>query len=254
MSDLIIKNITVNFGGLKAINNLSFTIKKGAIHSIIGPNGAGKTTMLNVISRLINPDSGEIIYKNHNILKLSPSKIINIGISRSYQNLELFKYLTLKENIIIGLNKITNYNLFDAAFHTKKYHNKEKELYDIAFNFMKLFNIHIYENTIVKFLPYGIQKKIDIVRALVSNPDIILLDEPASGLNMKESEDLANTINEINKKYNITVVLVEHDMSVVMNVSDMITVMNFGQKIAEGNPEAIKNNEEVIQAYLGEKV
>lgn len=254
MSDLVIKDITVNFGGLKAVDNLSFTVKENTIHSLIGPNGAGKSTTLNVISRLIEPQNGEIIFDNKNLLQIPTYKILDIGISRSFQNLELFSYLTLKENIIIGLNKITNYNIIDSFLHSRKYKKIEKDIYDKAFYYMKLFNMHIYEDVIVKFLPYGIQKKIDIVRALVSEPKILLLDEPASGLNMKESEELAQTIKKINKEHNITILLVEHDMSVVMNVSDYITVMNFGEKIAEGKPEKVKANPEVIKAYLGENV
>ncbi|BBE31534.1 ABC transporter ATP-binding protein [Tepiditoga spiralis] len=240
---LNIKDITVKFGGLKALENLSFTIQKNTIHSLIGPNGAGKTTLFNVITRIIKPNKGNILFNNESLLNLKSNEIIYKGITRTFQNLQLFNYMNVYENILSGYVHTFNKN----SFNDKKLKLKA---YDVILEISELLQI---KNRLFSYpyqLSYGILKRVEIARAIVSKPSLILFDEPAAGLNNQETSEILSILNLLKSKGK-TILLVEHDMSLVMKVSDEITVINFGKKIAEGAPNEISLNEEVINVYLG---
>ncbi|KAF2956892.1 ABC transporter ATP-binding protein [Marinitoga sp. 38H-ov] len=247
---LEIKNVTVKFGGLTAVKNMSMEIEKGKIHSLIGPNGAGKTTLFNVITGVVKPIKGEVIYKEKNILKYNSEEIIYNGITRTFQNLQLFNFLNVYENIYSGIVHKFNGNIFQLINgKSKKF---EKEIRIKILEVAELLGIKNRLSSYPTQLSYGILKRIEIARAIVSEPQLILFDEPAAGLNTEETNEIEDIFRLINKEKNITILLVEHDMNLVMNISDKITVMSFGEKIAEGTPNEIVNNEEVIKVYLGE--
>lgn len=247
---LEIKDVTVSFGGLKAVNNFSMSVKSGEIHSLIGPNGAGKTTLFNTVTRIIEPQNGKIEFKGENLLSLNANDVIYKGISRTFQNLQLFQAMNVFDNIYSGIIYLYNKSIFSILSKSRK--NYEEEARERVLEIAEIFEI---KNRLASFpaqLPYGILKRVELARAIASDPELLLLDEPAAGLNNYETEEIIDIIKMVNEKGK-TILLVEHDMNVVMNVSNIITVMNFGQKIAEGVPEEISKNEEVIKVYLGEE-
>lgn len=247
---LDIKDVTVKFGGLTAVKNMSMTIEKGKIHSLIGPNGAGKTTLFNVITGVVTPVKGEVIFEDENLLNYKSEEIIYKGITRTFQNLQLFNFLNVYENIYSGIVHNFKEDIFQIINGKSK--TFEKEIRCKILEVAELLGIKNRLSSYPSQLSYGILKRIEIARAIVSEPQMILFDEPAAGLNPEETSEIEDIFRLINKKKDITILLVEHDMSLVMNISDKITVMSFGEKIAEGSPDEIANNEEVIKVYLGE--
>ena len=247
-------DVSISFGGLKALDRCSITVKKGEIHSLIGPNGAGKTTFFNIITGIYKPDHGRILFKGVDITAMKSHEISHMGISRTFQNIELFPSLNPVENVMVGMHRRFSYGFFSAFFLRKSWRNAEAKLRKRAEEllcFVGLSREDLTKN--VKDLPYGLQKKVELARALSQEPELLLLDEPSGGLNPEETESLMRLIENINRDMGITLLLVEHDMKVVMGLSHTVTVLHFGRKIAEGTPEEIQRNEEVIRAYLGEK-
>lgn len=252
MTVLAVKNLTVKFGGLTAINDLSFNVKCGAVHGLIGPNGAGKSTVFNCLSRFYQPVAGEIEFAGKQLLKIAPHQVIGTGIARTFQNVELFKGMTVLDNVLTGQHSTFGGNFLSDMLATKAARTEAQAKKAAALDALEFLGIRDTANLSVGSLPYGKQKMVEFARALVSKPKLLLLDEPAAGLNPQETHHLGDLIVELRQKLELTILLVEHDMSLVMRICDNITVMEFGRKIAEGEPSAIRNNPAVIKAYLGE--
>jgi branched-chain amino acid transport system ATP-binding protein len=247
---LEIKNITKNFGGISALTDVSIKINEGEIFGLIGPNGAGKTTMFNVITNMFLPSSGEISFLGEKITGIKPHKITDKGICRTFQNIRLFSQMTVLENVLVGGHCRSRSGVFSSVFRTKSQRKEEKDMYETAIELLELVGLSSYEDYVAENLAYGQQRRLEIARALSSNPKLLLLDEPAAGMNETETENLFDLIKKVQKR-GITVLLIEHDMPFVMKLCDRITVLNFGKKLAEGTPEEIQNNQDVIEAYLG---
>jgi len=250
---LQINSVNKQFGGIKAVDNLSFRVKKGHIHSIIGPNGAGKTTLVNMITGVYKTDSGTIFLDGADITNISTDKLVYRGICRTFQNLEICENLTVLENVLLGFDKYMDKNLLRTFFRAKSILDDEKRYKDRAMHLLGLIGLEKLAYQKAENLSYGILKKLEIIRALGTSPELILLDEPVAGLNPKETKEVADLIRTVVAD-EVTILLVEHDMKMVMEISDYITVMNFGKKLAEGTPDEIVNNKDVIRAYLGSGV
>ncbi|MGB2991570.1 MAG: ABC transporter ATP-binding protein [Paenisporosarcina sp.] len=247
---LELKNITKNFGGISALTDVSFKINKGEIFGLIGPNGAGKTTMFNVITNMFLPTSGEINFLGEKISGIKPHKITDKGICRTFQNIRLFSQMTVLENVLVGGHCRSKSGVLSSVFRTKSQRNEEESTHKVATELLQLVGLSSYEDVIAENLAYGQQRRLEIARALASNPSLLLLDEPAAGMNETETENLFDLIKKVQQR-GITVLVIEHDMPFVMKLCDRIAVLNFGKKLAEGTPEEIQNNQEVIEAYLG---
>ena len=250
---LQINNVTKQFGGIKAVDDLSFRVKKGNIHSIIGPNGAGKTTLVNMITGVYKVDDGTIFLDGADITNITTDKLVYRGICRTFQNLEICENLTVLENVLLGFDKYMDKSIIKSCFRAKSIQEDEKRYKDRARHLLSLIGLEKIANQKAENLSYGILKKLEIIRALGTSPELILLDEPVAGLNPKETAEVAELIKTVVAD-EVTIVLVEHDMKMVMQISDYITVINFGKKLAQGTPDEIVSNKDVIRAYLGSGV
>lgn len=244
-------NITKTFGGLIAINNVNFSIEPGRIVSIIGPNGAGKTTLFNMISGYYVPNGGKIEFDGRSLAKLSPERVARLGIARTFQNIRLFQNMLVAENVLMGRYMHTHQSILDIVLRLPRMNREERAAYDKVLELLDYVGLAGKEGELAKNLSYGEQRRLEIARALALEPKLLLLDEPAAGLNPKETEEMKCFILKIRSEKNLTVLLIEHDMRLVMGLSDRITVINYGTKLAEGTPDEIRNNQEVIEAYLG---
>lgn len=250
MAYLEVNKITKRFGGIVAVDQVSFEVNQGEIVSVIGPNGAGKTTIFNMLTGVYTIDEGEIIFEGKPIHNQKPQAIVGAGISRTFQNIRLFSDLRVVENVLVGTHLKTKYTFFDSVFRTPKFCREEDENVLEAIQILKSIGLDHRRDDYAQNLPYGDQRKLEIARAIATGAKVLLLDEPAAGMNPQESAELLSFIRDL-KKNGYTIILIEHDMSVVMNISDRIYVIDHGKPIAEGLPEEIANNEQVIEAYLG---
>jgi branched-chain amino acid transport system ATP-binding protein len=250
MGFLNVENISMQFGGLLAVENFSFHVNEGEIVSLIGPNGAGKTTVFNMLTGVYRITAGSMEFKSHKLEEKTPQEIVELGISRTFQNLRLFPKMRVIENVLVGTHIRTKYNFFDGLFRTKKFQYEEAEKTIRAIKILESIGLDEHINSYAESLPYGEQRKVEIARAIATDAELLLLDEPAAGMNPSETEELLQFIRKLKKK-GFTILLIEHDMSVVMNISDRIYVLDHGKLIAHGLPNEIANNERVIEAYLG---
>lgn len=252
MAQLQVQDLRLSFGGLTALNGVSLSVDPGEIFAIIGPNGAGKTCILNCICRFYHPDQGIITFEDQKITHVAPHKIAELGIARTFQNIELFQGMTVLDNIKLGAHVHMRSGFLAGGFYWGKARKEEMKLRrEVEEHIVDLLEIEAIRKKIVGTLPYGLQKRVELGRALAMRPKILLLDEPMAGMNLEETEDMARFILDINEDRGVTIVLIEHDMGVVMDISDRIFVLDFGTKIAEGPPEEIQHDEHVINAYLG---
>ncbi len=248
---LDVNNISLAFGGVKALENISFDVRAGEIRAIIGPNGAGKSSMLNVINGFYHPQDGEITYKGKTRKQMRSHEAAAQGIARTFQNIALFKGMTTLDNIMTGRNLKMRVNLLLQALQIGPARREEMEHRAFAERVIDFLEIQAIRKTPVGRLPYGLQKRVELGRALAAEPDLLLLDEPMAGMNTEEKEDMCRFILDVNDEFGTTIVLIEHDMSVVMDISDRVVVLDYGRKIADGSPDDVRANKQVIEAYLG---
>ncbi|MGI5920359.1 MAG: ABC transporter ATP-binding protein [Syntrophomonadaceae bacterium] len=254
MALMKISNLDKSFGGLSAVLNFNLNMESNELVGLIGPNGAGKTTVFNLITGVYKPDQGEIIFNGQNISGFHPYDICKKGIARTFQNIRLFKDLTVLDNVKIAIHKDVNYGMLSAIFRTPKFFEGERMIDEKALEYLNIFHLIGKKDELASNLPYGEQRRLEIARALATNPSLLILDEPAAGMNPQETQELMELIKWMRNKFNLTILLIEHDMSLVMGVCERIYVLDYGQIIAEGVPEEIRNNKRVIEAYLGEEV
>ena len=252
MSLFKVENISIAFGGVKALNNVSFEVNEGDVFTIIGPNGAGKSTLFNVISRIYQPTEGKIYFENKDISKIAPHKVSSLGIARTFQNLELFENATVLQNLLLGRHIFKKTNFLNEMFHTPKVRKGEMEHRLKVEEIIDFLDLQHYRDTLINGLPYGIRKNVELARALCTSPKILLLDEPSSGLTNEETNDLGFWIKDIQSILKITIIMIEHDMSFVNKVSDKILALNYGEILASGLPSEIKEDAGVKAAYMGE--
>ena len=252
MNSLIsFNNVNLNFGGVNALTEVSFDIKENSLFAIIGPNGAGKTSIFNCISGIYRPISGMVKILDQDIKTMRPDAIANLGVARTFQNIELFENMTTLDNILIGAHRHINYGSIAGLLFSKKARKEEEKARKIAEDIIDFLEIEEYRYSYILSLPYGIQKRIELARALAMKPKILLLDEPAAGMNNEETEDIARFILDIHEELGVTVVLIDHDMNMVMDIATEVIVMDFGKKLFDGNPTEASKNKNVIEAYLG---
>ncbi len=254
MALLKVENLSLAFGGLRAVSGFNLEIKPGELVGLIGPNGAGKTTVFNILTGFYQPQEGRIFFDGTDITGLSCYKINRLGIGRTFQNIRLFNELTVLDNVKIACQYAGRYSWRDAIFRTKSFYRYEQEITDWALSRLEIFNLAHKAGEIAKNLPYGEQRQLEIARALAGRPKLLLLDEPAAGMNPQETVELLELIRRLRRDFSLTILLIEHDMSLVMKLCERILVLDYGKTIAEGSPEEIRNNPRVIEAYLGEEV
>lgn len=252
MSVLTVKNLGISFGGLRAVDDFNIDIGENELVGLIGPNGAGKTTIFNLLTGVYKPTDGLISLNGSSTLNRKPHEIVMLGSGRTFQNIRLFKNMTVLDNIKIAYHNRMSYGLFGSIFKTKKYYEDEATAYEVAIDLLKVFDLDMFQDELAKNLPYGKQRKLEIARALATDPSILLLDEPAAGMNPQETEELMDTIKLIKSRFKISILLIEHDMKLVMGICERLVVINYGKMLAKGSPEEIRKNPEVIAAYLGQ--
>lgn len=249
---LNITGLGISFGGLRAVDNLNISIKKGELYGLIGPNGAGKTTAFNLLTGVYKPDAGRIVLDGVDITGKSTTEINKLGVARTFQNIRLFKKLSVLDNVKAGLHNNYKYSTLTGILRLPKFYKVEKQMNERAMELLKVFDLDGYADTLASNLPYGKQRKLEIARALATNPKLLLLDEPAAGMNPNETQELMDTIRLIRDKFDMTILLIEHDMRLVSGICERLTVLNFGQVLCEGETSAVLNDPQVITAYLGE--
>ncbi|MFH1350764.1 MAG: ABC transporter ATP-binding protein [Pseudomonadota bacterium] len=252
MNLLDVRKVSIQFGGLRALDKVTFSMEKGQVYSLIGPNGAGKTTILNCISRIYRPQGGSIEFEGRNIMDLSPHMIAQIAIARTFQNIELFSNMTVMDNLLLARHRVKRSNFLTEMIFSPSVRRQEIAFRKVVEEVIDFLELHPYRDTKVINLPFGTRKLVELARALAMDPTLLLLDEPSSGMNPEEKEDLSHTIRDIQRQLKISILMVEHDMNLVMQISDRVCVLNYGSVIADGYPEEIQENQEVIEAYLGE--
>lgn len=247
-----VRDVTMRFGGLTALDKVSLHVEKGEIVGLIGPNGAGKTTVFNVVTGLYVPTHGDVYFQGRSLVGLSPSQIAQLGIVRTFQNIRLFKGLTVYENVRTAGHLKTHYRLWDAFLHTARFHDMEEMAHKECLELLEMVGLLERKDEISASLPYGLQRRLEIARALALRPSLLLLDEPAAGMNPQECADLVRFIQEVRWTFDTTILIIEHHMDVVMNICERMYVLNFGKLLAHGTPSEIQNDPRVIEAYLGE--
>ena len=253
MAMLEVTSLGISFGGLRAVDELSMKIEKGGLVGLIGPNGAGKTTAFNMLTGVYRPTDGGIRLDGQNLIGKKSHEICKMGVARTFQNIRLFKELSVIDNIKVGLHESMKYNLASSLIRLPNYWKEEKKCTERALELLDIFHMADLANTPAGSLPYGAQRRLEIMRALATSPKLLLLDEPAAGMNPSETAELTETIRRIRDEFDIAVLLIEHDMSLVMGICEGIAVLNFGRIIAKGTPDEIRNNPQVVEAYLGKK-
>jgi branched-chain amino acid transport system ATP-binding protein len=248
---LEVKGISLRFGGVKALTDISFDVRQSEVRGIIGPNGAGKSSMLNCINGVYRPQEGEITLQGRHFHAMNPRQVAEMGIARTFQNLALFKGMSVLDNIMTGRNLRMRTGLLAQAFHWGPARREEIAQREKVEQIIDFLEIQAWRKTPVGRLPYGLQKRVDLGRALAMEPQVLLLDEPMAGMNVEEKQDMCRFILDVNDEFGTTIVLIEHDMGVVMDISDRVVVLDYGKKIGDGEPEEVRNNEDVIRAYLG---
>jgi branched-chain amino acid transport system ATP-binding protein len=254
---LLVEGVTLRFGGVRALNDVSLVVRQGSVHALIGPNGAGKTSLLNCISGLYHPQQGHIRLhtsesESHDLTRLRPSRIARLGLARSFQNIELFRHMTVLDNLMLGRHVHMRHRLLPSLWYFGSARNQEIAHRDLVEEVIDLLEIQSVRHKTVGALAYGIQKRVELGRALALQPAVLLLDEPMAGMNAEEKEDMARFVLDVNELAGVTVVLIEHDMDVVMDISDHINALDFGSLIADGPPQQVRSDPRVLDAYLGE--